>query len=116
MGKTGRNYVQWFGADAHLVITEPELIKEVLNNQHKDFPKAKLQGHIHKIFGNGLATAEGQRWVNSRKLAHFAFHGDSLKVNLIKLFKLTQPLNITLIFIQLFYNFAEHDPINGSVC
>ncbi|KAE8648771.1 cytochrome P450 CYP749A22 [Cucumis sativus] len=79
LNQYGRNYVQWFGAEAHLVITEPELIKEVLNNQHKSFPKAKLQGHIHKIFGNGLATAEGQKWVNSRKLAHFAFHGDNLK-------------------------------------
>ncbi|XP_023541578.1 cytochrome P450 CYP749A22-like [Cucurbita pepo subsp. pepo] len=75
----GRNFVQWFGTDAHLVITEPEMIKEVLNDRQKNFPKAKLQGHVHRIFGNGLVTAQGERWVKSRKLAHFAFHGDNLK-------------------------------------
>ncbi|KAL0538827.1 hypothetical protein IC582_022986 [Cucumis melo] len=75
----GRNYLQWAGVDAQLMITDPEMIKEVLHDRQKSFPKAKLKGHIDRIFGNGLATAEGQRWVNSRRIANFAFHGDSLK-------------------------------------
>nr|URF53675.1 cytochrome P450 [Trichosanthes cucumerina] len=75
----GRNFIQWFGTDAQLIITDPEMIKEVLNDRQKNFRKAKLQGHIHRIFGNGLATVEGERWVKSRKMAHFAFHGDNLK-------------------------------------
>lgn len=78
--QTGRNYLQWSGVDAQLMITDPEMIKEVLHDRQKSFPKAKLKGHIHRIFGNGLATAEGQRWANSRRIANFAFHGDSLKV------------------------------------
>lgn len=75
----GRNFLQWSGVDAQLIITDPEMIKEVLHDRQKNFPKAKLQGHIHRIFGNGLVTAEGERWAKSRKIANFAFHGDSLK-------------------------------------
>lgn len=86
--ETGRNFVQWFGTDAHLVITEPEMIKEVLNDRQKNFPKAKLQGHVHRIFGNGLVTAQGERWVKSRKIAHFAFHGDNLKVSKLQVLNL----------------------------
>lgn len=78
--QTGRNFLQWSGVDAQLIITDPEMIKEVLHDRQKNFPKAKLQGHIHRIFGNGLVTAEGERWAKSRRIANFAFHGDSLKV------------------------------------
>lgn len=76
----GRSFLQWFGLDAQLMITDPEMIKEVLHDRQKNFPKAKLDGHIHRIFGNGLLTSEGERWAKSRKIANFAFHGESLKV------------------------------------
>lgn len=73
--------------EAQLIITDPEMIKEVLNDKRKNYPKAKLGSDLFRIFGNGLVTSEGQRWAKSRKIANFAFHGDSLKViiNLINI-------------------------------
>lgn len=56
------------------------MIKEVLNDRQKNYPKAKLNKHLLRILGNGLVTSEGERWAKSRKIANFAFHGDSLKV------------------------------------
>ncbi|CAN1795304.1 Cytochrome P450 CYP749A22 [Linum perenne] len=46
----GKNYLQWYGSRAQLVVTEPELIKE------------------------------GEKWVKMRRLANHAFHGESLKI------------------------------------
>ncbi|CAK9316778.1 unnamed protein product [Citrullus colocynthis] len=79
MSETGRSFLQWYGNEAQLIITDPEMIKEVLNDKQKSYPKAKLGSHLLRIFGNGLVTSEGQRWAKSRKIANFAFHGDSLK-------------------------------------
>ncbi|KAL4015751.1 hypothetical protein IC575_023345 [Cucumis melo] len=75
----GRSFLQWYGMEAQLIITDPEMIKEVLNDKRKNYPKAKLGSDLFRIFGNGLVTSEGQRWAKSRKIANFAFHGDSLK-------------------------------------
>ncbi|KAL5569322.1 hypothetical protein UlMin_025897 [Ulmus minor] len=75
----GKNYLQWFGPQAQMVITEPELIKEILNNKEKAYPKPKKSEFLQKIFGDGLSAAEGKKWVKKRKLANHAFHGESLK-------------------------------------
>ncbi|MFQ6669797.1 hypothetical protein Gotur_034902, partial [Gossypium turneri] len=74
-----KNYLSWDGVRAELVISEPELIKEVLKNSEKAFPKRKLTVFLSKLVGNGLVTVEGEKWVKQRKLGNYAFHGESLK-------------------------------------
>ncbi|KAK8510607.1 hypothetical protein V6N12_055534 [Hibiscus sabdariffa] len=79
----GKNYLSWNGVQAELVISEPELVREVLKNSKKAFlkPKPTLLGS--KLLGKGLVMVEGENWVKQRKLANFAFHGQSLKQNMI---------------------------------
>lgn len=84
---TGKNYLQWYGYQAQLVVTEPELIKEILNNRERAFPKADNEGYVKKILGDGLVTTEGEKWGKLRKLANYAFHGESLKVCCFALLK-----------------------------
>ncbi|GMN72227.1 hypothetical protein TIFTF001_055228 [Ficus carica] len=79
IGMYGKNYLQWIGPQPQLVITEPELIKEVLNNRNRAYPKLEAKGFLRKLLGDGLATAKGEKWAKLRKLANYAFHGDSLK-------------------------------------
>ncbi|KAK9934960.1 hypothetical protein M0R45_022080 [Rubus argutus] len=75
----GKNFVQWYGCQVQLVISEPELIKEILNKKDT-YPKRKLLPLMKKIFGEGVATTTNpQKWEKLRKLADHAFHGDSLK-------------------------------------
>ncbi|XP_061990510.1 cytochrome P450 CYP749A22-like [Rosa rugosa] len=75
----GKNFVQWYGCQAQLVISEPELIKEILNKKDT-YPKRKLLPLMKKIFGEGLATTtDPEKWEKLRKQADHAFHGDSLK-------------------------------------
>ncbi|KAK9003061.1 hypothetical protein V6N11_060632 [Hibiscus sabdariffa] len=75
----GKNYLSWNGVQAELVISEPELVKEVLKNSEKAFPKPKPTLLGSKLLGKGLVMVEAENWVKQRKLANFAFHGESLK-------------------------------------
>ncbi|XVE74381.1 hypothetical protein DITRI_Ditri12bG0012300 [Diplodiscus trichospermus] len=75
----GKNYLTWDGIRAQLVITESEIVKEVLKNSEGAFPKMKATDYFQKIIGNGLVVAEGEKWAKQRKLANHAFHGESLK-------------------------------------
>lgn len=78
----GKNYLTWQGIRPQLVITEVELVKEVLRNSEGAFRKKKAEDFIHKIIGDGLVATEGEKWARQRKLANHAFHGESLKVKL----------------------------------
>lgn len=63
------------------MVTEPELIKEILNNKDSAYPKMDVMYYIRKLLGDGLVTSEGEKWCKIRKLANHAFHADSLKVS-----------------------------------
>ncbi|KAF8038774.1 hypothetical protein BT93_B1353 [Corymbia citriodora subsp. variegata] len=75
----GGIYLHWYGPQAFLFISDTELVKEVLNNRDKTYVKPEFPGGIKKILGDGLVTTEGQKWARQRRLAHLAFHGESLK-------------------------------------
>ncbi|PON97253.1 Cytochrome P450, E-class, group I [Trema orientale] len=75
----GKNYLQWQGPQAELVITEPELIKEILSNRERVYPKVKAQIFLKKIFGDGVVASEGEKWEKMRKIANYAFQTESLK-------------------------------------
>ncbi|GMJ01822.1 cytochrome P450, family 709, subfamily B, polypeptide 2 [Hibiscus trionum] len=79
INRYGKNFVFWNGVRAELVISEPELIKEVVRNRERSFPKRKPTVYLRKLIGNGLVTVEGERWVKQRKLANHVFHGESLR-------------------------------------
>ncbi|KAL6294885.1 hypothetical protein ACE6H2_003027 [Prunus campanulata] len=76
----GKNYLQWHGCRAQLVITEPELCKEILNNKDRAYQKREPTNIAKKLLGDGLVvTTEAEKWAKLRKLATHAFHGESLK-------------------------------------
>ncbi|XP_050204009.1 cytochrome P450 CYP749A22-like [Mercurialis annua] len=75
----GANFLNWYGPKAQLVITEPELVLEVLNNKEGAYEKKLMQSYTDKFLGNGLILSRGEKWLKMRKLANQAFHGESLK-------------------------------------
>lgn len=82
LDETGKNYLSWHGPQALLVITEPELIKQFLNNKEGAFVKPKVGVYLKKLVGDGLpVTRGGPKWSKLRKIANHAFYADSLKVN-----------------------------------
>ncbi|KAJ7943302.1 Cytochrome P450 protein [Quillaja saponaria] len=78
--KYGKNFLQWHGPQAVLVVTEPELIIEILNNKDRAYPKGKVNRCVKKLLGDGLVKSKGEKWAKMRKLANYAFHGESLKL------------------------------------
>ncbi|KAK8365126.1 hypothetical protein V6Z11_A02G031900, partial [Gossypium hirsutum] len=52
----GKNFVYWNGVRAEVVISEPELIKEVMKNSEKIFQRRKLTDVGGKLLGNGLCS------------------------------------------------------------
>lgn len=59
----------------HIVfINDPELIKEVLINQHANFTKERTQERMKILVGEGLITSEGKYHQRQRHLAQPAFH------------------------------------------
>ncbi|XP_060669215.1 cytochrome P450 CYP749A22-like [Ziziphus jujuba] len=75
----GRNHIQWYGSRAQLIVAEPELIKEIFNNRDRMYPKIEMPAFIKKMLGDGLVSTESGKWSKLRKLADYAFHGESLK-------------------------------------
>ncbi|EEF50709.1 cytochrome P450, putative [Ricinus communis] len=75
----GNNFLTWHGRRAYFVVTEPDLIKEILNGKDGVFPKAEPEHYEQKIFGDGTITSKGEKWVKMRKLSNHAFHAESLK-------------------------------------
>ena len=77
----GRNFLYWHGPQPQLVVTEAELIKEIMNNKDGAYPKLELGRYAKKMLGDGLSSTEGAKWVKHRKLANGVFHGERLKVS-----------------------------------
>lgn len=75
----GANFLNWHGPQAQLFVTEPELIKEVLNNKEGAYPKMDMEGYAKKLLGEALITNEGEKWAKIRKVANHTFHAESLK-------------------------------------
>ncbi|XP_075522228.1 LOW QUALITY PROTEIN: cytochrome P450 CYP749A22-like [Primulina tabacum] len=75
----GANFLTWYGPQAQLVVTQPELVKEILANKNCNYPKIDLEGYAKKLLGDGLSSSKGEKWAKMRKLANHVFHAESLK-------------------------------------
>lgn len=60
-------------------LTRPEHIRYVLTN-YKQFRKGSVGRERRRLFGRGLATAEGDFWLRQRHLSQPAFSRDRLRV------------------------------------
>jgi cytochrome P450 len=64
--KIGREHV--------VFLNDPELIKEILINQHQNFTKERTQQRMKILVGEGLITSEGKFHQRQRHLSQPAFH------------------------------------------
>jgi len=71
----GNFYAIWIGDKPIYVISDPNLVREVLVERAKEFHKAALvKDAVGRFAGNGLFANEGDFWRRQRKLAQPAFH------------------------------------------
>ena len=66
--------------NAFLFLVDPDLIKDFISNQEKNYKKAEEFIDLDKFFlGSGVLTSEGEVWKKHRKIASSAFHFDFIK-------------------------------------
>ncbi|MDX1327720.1 MAG: cytochrome P450, partial [Arenibacter sp.] len=66
-----------------LFTRNPDLIKHILQKQHKNFQKSSLQTvDLAKYVGHGILTSNGEHWRTHRRMVQPAFHKNKLQ-NLI---------------------------------
>ncbi|XP_074379901.1 cytochrome P450 72A397-like isoform X2 [Apium graveolens] len=73
----GKRTFFWAGQTPRIVIMNPEMVKEVLNN-HLKYPKP-VAHPIFNIFIQGLPSLNGSEWTLHRRLLNPAFHTEKLK-------------------------------------
>jgi cytochrome P450 len=56
------------------LITNPEDIRHVLQDNARNYHKSPLYGKLRMYLGNGLLTSEDQLWLRQRRIAQPAFH------------------------------------------
>ncbi|KAK1404867.1 11-oxo-beta-amyrin 30-oxidase [Heracleum sosnowskyi] len=74
----GKKSFIWIGPKPLVHITDPDLIKEVLN-KFNDFQKPRGGNPFINLVASGLASAEGDKWVEHRKIMNPAFRFEKLK-------------------------------------
>ena len=103
----GKKAFLWLGPKPLVYISEPDLVKEVLNKFH-DFQKPRGGNPLSALLVTGLIDAEGDRWTKHRRIINPAFHLEKLKVILgtsylhiffIEFVKLNALQNIKLVLL-----------------
>ena len=78
----GKRFVFWEASEPRVVVTEPELIREVLSTKRVlSYGKSFVQQRCCEHFlGRGLVMANGEAWARQRRTLSPAFHHERLKV------------------------------------
>jgi cytochrome P450 len=67
-----------FGPYVYVMVNEPEGIRHVLVDNHRNYKKSRNYDGLKLLLGEGLVTSEGDFWRRQRKLAQPAFHRERL--------------------------------------
>ncbi|XP_073150147.1 cytochrome P450 CYP72A219-like [Henckelia pumila] len=79
INKYGTSSFFWVGPVPTVIVTEPELIKEVMT-KYLIYQKAQSPNPLTKLLALGLVSYETDKWAKHRKIINPAFHLDKLKI------------------------------------
>lgn len=70
--------VAQLGRPDRLLVTHPDGVKHVLVDNHRNYIKGKHTERLRILIGNGLPVADGEAWLQQRRLMQPAFHRQRL--------------------------------------
>ncbi|XP_028763703.1 cytochrome P450 CYP72A219-like isoform X2 [Neltuma alba] len=80
VNKYGKSTFIWLGPVPRIILTDPVLIKEIMNKVY-DYPKPHSNPLI-RLLATGLAVYEGEKWAKHRRIINPAFNIEKLKIML----------------------------------
>ncbi|WP_165822155.1 cytochrome P450 [Hymenobacter edaphi] len=66
------------GVRPTLLTRDPGLIQHILQKNHRNYPKSDISQGLARYLGHGLLTAEGNYWLQQRRLIQPGFHRQRL--------------------------------------
>lgn len=75
----GTNSFIWLGPRSSVIVTDPELVKDVLTKNYI-YQKAKNINPLTKLLAQGLVSYDADKWDKHRKIINPAFYLEKLKV------------------------------------
>lgn len=66
------------GPQTVLMVNDPALVKQVLQDKFENYRRSKFYDVIRPILGEGIFLSEGERWLRQRRLLQPPFHGRDL--------------------------------------
>jgi len=81
MDRLGDTYITYLGGVTKTYMTmNPVLIKHVLQKNHKNYHKPKIQTDgLSRFVGHGLLTINGEYWLKQRRMIQPSFHREKIK-------------------------------------
>jgi cytochrome P450 len=70
----GELYLTQFGPRRTYFINDPDGVRYLLQENHRNYTKGEKVEQLKVILGEGLLTSEGDFWLRQRRLAQPAFH------------------------------------------
>uniref|UniRef100_A0A0D9V585 Cytochrome P450 n=1 Tax=Leersia perrieri TaxID=77586 RepID=A0A0D9V585_9ORYZ len=74
----GKLSFAWTGPKPMVIVTDPDLARQVLSNKSGNFAK-KMTENISKYVVGGVVTYEGEKWAKHRRILNPAFHQEKIK-------------------------------------
>ncbi|XP_061353359.1 cytochrome P450 734A1-like [Gastrolobium bilobum] len=75
----GKTVLYWHGSKPRLVISDPDIIKEVLLKTGEWFERMDTNPSVKQFFGKGILTSKGESWATHRMIANQAFKVEQVK-------------------------------------
>lgn len=63
---------------SYLLVTDPDYVKYILQDNHKNFIRGRSVANGRELLGNGLPLIDGDFWLRERRMLQPAFHRERL--------------------------------------